>query len=44
MEITYIMLRYSRPYGVARNPIPKILELDVRYEYTTHNRVITGLG
>ena len=44
MEITYIMLRYSRPYGIARNPVLEILELDMRSEYTTHNRVITGLG
>lgn len=38
----YIMANYSRPYGKARNPTPEILELDVRYGYTSP-RVITRL-
>lgn len=42
MESPYSKSKTSRPYGIARNPIPEIPELDLRSGYTTR-RVITGL-
>lgn len=42
MESPYSKSKNSRPYGIARNPIPEIPELDLRSGYTTC-RVVTGL-
>lgn len=41
MKSPHVKSKYSRPYGIARNPIPEIFELDLRCGYTTH-RAIAG--